>query len=123
MTGMKDKTIKPLIWALIALLLIATGCGKAGSTPTATAQAYYEAAKKKDVATMKSLMSKKLLDLLDKAVKAQNKSLDDLLKENSDAEPPPPTFDSRNEKIDGDKATLEVNQDGKGRWQTINFVK
>jgi hypothetical protein len=123
MTRMKDKKVKPLIWALIALLLMAAGCSKAGSSPTATARDYYEAARKKDVAAMKSLMSKKLLDLLDKAVKTQNKSLDDLLRENSDAEPPPPTFESRNEKVNGDNASLEVNQDGKGRWQTINFVK
>jgi hypothetical protein len=60
---------------------------------------------------------------MEKAAKAQNKSVDDLLKASNDAAPPPATFETRNEKIDGDKATLEVNQDGKGRWQTVNFVK
>lgn len=115
--------MKTLAVALIALFFILPGCGKADTSPTATAKVYYEAAKNKDVAAMKSLMSKKLLEQLDKAVKAQNKSLDDMLRENAEAEPPPPTLETRNEKIDGDKASLEVNQDGKGRWQPINFVK
>lgn len=120
---MKNEKIKALVGAFVALLLITMGCGKADSSPTSTAKAYYEAAKNKDVATMKSLMSKKLLEQLDKVVKAENKSLDEMLKENAASEPSPPNFETRNEKIDGDNATLEVNQDGKGRWQPISFVK
>jgi hypothetical protein len=68
-------------------------------------------------------MSKNTLDMLDKLAKGQNKSVDEMLKASHEAMPPPATFDTRNEKIDGDKATLEVNQDGKGNWQTVNFVK
>lgn len=121
---MKEPRIRLLAGALIALAALTAACGnKVGSTPTATAQAFYEAAKSKDISAMKSLVSKSTLDLMDKAAKAQNKTVDDLLKASNESAPPPATFETRNEKIDGDKATLEVNQDGKGRWQTMNFVK
>ena len=120
---MKKRKIVQLVGALIALALIAAACNKSGSSPTATAQAFYEAAKSKDISAMKSLVSKNTLDMMDKAAKAQNKSIDDLLKASNEAAPPPATFETRNEKIDGDKATLEVNQDGKGKWQTVTFVK
>jgi hypothetical protein len=120
---MKNRKLTLLIGALIALGLVAAACNKAGSSPTATAKAFYEAAKSKDVSGMKSLMSKSLIDTLDKAAKAEHKSVEDVLKASNEAAPPPVTFETRNEKIDGDKATIEVNQDGKGRWQTVNFIK
>ena len=120
---MKKRKITLLVGAFIALALVAAACNKAGSSPTATAKAYFEAAKSKDISTMKSLISKNTLDMLDKAAKAQNKSLEEVLKAGNDAAPPPATFETRNEKVDGDKATLEVDQDGKGKWQTISFVK
>jgi hypothetical protein len=72
---------------------------------------------------MENELAKNTLNMLDKAAQAQNKSVDDLLKASNEEAPPPSTFETRNEKIDGDKATAEVNQDGKGRWQTMNFVK
>jgi hypothetical protein len=120
---MKKRKIALLVGALIALALISAACNKAGSSPTATAQAFYEAAKSKDISAMKNLVSKNTLDMMDKAAKAQNKSVDDLLKASNESAPPPATFETRSEKIDGDKATLEVNQDGKGKWQTVTFVK
>ena len=39
------------------------------------------------------------------------------------SEIPPTLPESRNEKIDGDKATLEIKNDKKGTWDTIKFVK
>jgi outer membrane lipopolysaccharide assembly protein LptE/RlpB len=121
---MKTRKTALLVGALIVLATITAACGsKGGSSPTATAQAIYDAARSKDFSAMKSQLSKNTLDMLDKAAKAQNKSVDELLKMSNDQAPPPSTFDTRNEKIDGDKATVEVNQDGKGKWQTINLVK
>ena len=119
---MKTQRIMPLIGALIVLALVVTACNKGGSSPTATAKAFYDASKSKDVPGMKSQMSKKTLDTLDKALKAQNKSADDFLKEANDKEPPPATFEARNEKINGDTATLEVS-DGKGGWEPFSFIK
>ena len=118
---MKTGKFLTLFVALLAFTL-AAACNKAGSSPTATAKAFYDAAKSKDVQGMKNQMSKDLLSEMEKFAKTENKSLDDFIKESNDQEPPPATFESRNEKIDGDKATVEVNN-GKGGWQTFTLVK
>ena len=119
---MKTQKITALVVALMALALVAAACGGgAGSSPTATAKAFQDAVKAKDVAGIKAGMSKGSLDMLEKFAKAQNKTLDEALKEpNSSA--PPATFESKDEKITGDTATLMV-KDEKGNWETIRFVK
>ncbi|MDT4896630.1 MAG: hypothetical protein QOH25_1707 [Acidobacteriota bacterium] len=108
--------------ALMALALVAAACGsKAGSSPTATAKAFTEAVKSKDVQGMKNSMSKGSLAVMESFAKMDKKSLDEFLKE-PNSSPPPATFESRNEKITGDTATLEV-KDEKGKWEEIPFVK
>lgn len=84
------------------------------STPTAAFKAIYEAAKNKDVAGFKKNLASSDLKGLD----------DNFLKEmmNSPENNVPPTLETRNEKIDGDKATLESKKKN-GDWETINFVK
>ena len=118
---MKTQKLTMLVVALMILALGAAACGGAGSSPTATAKAFYEAAKAKDPAGIKATMSKGSLDMMEKFAKMQNKSLDDALKEPSSS-PPPPTFEARNEAITGDTATVEV-KDEKGNWEKIPFVK
>src|SRR5205823_14047012 len=97
--SMKTQRIMPLIGALIVLALVVTACNKGGSSPTATAKAFYDAAKSKDVAGMKSMMSKKTLDALDQFAKANHTTVDELLTKSNDKEPPPATLEVRNEKI------------------------
>ena len=53
--------------------------------------------------------------------KLGNESLDDMLKEMVD-EPQAPTAEVRNEKINGDTATIEY-LDAKGGWSKMGFVK
>ena len=117
------RTVKTfaLFVAVLALAVGAGACSKAGSSPTATAKAFYDAVKAKDVQGIKNNMSKASLDLMEKFAKMENKSLDDALKDPS-ASNPPATFESQNEKINGDTATLEV-KDEKGNWETLPFVK
>ena len=117
---MKRKKITALVIAMVSLALAASACNKAGSSPTATAKAFYDAAKAKDPAAIKSTMSKGSLEMMEKFAKMQNKSLDDALKDPSGS--PPPAFEARNEKITGDNATVEV-KDEKGNWDTIPLVK
>ena len=118
---MKRRKTLALVVALLTLTLAATACNKAGSSPTATAKAFYDAAKAKDAAGIKSTMSKGSLEMMETIAKSQKKTLDEALKEPSSS-PPPPNFESRNEKITGDTATLEV-KDEKGNWDSIPFVK
>jgi hypothetical protein len=119
---MKTRKIFALIVALTSLALAAAACGsKAGSSPTATAKAFYDAVKAKDVAGIKATMSKGSLDMMEKFAKMQNKSLDEALKEpNSTSQPP--AFEAQNETITGDTATIEV-KDEKGKWEKLPFVK
>ena len=93
------------------------------STPTATFKAFYEASKKKDAAGMKKTLSKGTLDMFDKLAKEQNKSTDDMLKEVDKDDKSDKMPETRNEKITGDTATLEVKNDKTGKWDTLPFVK
>lgn len=118
------KNLKPVI-AIALLLFAVVACNLTSSSPTATFKAFYEAQKKKDVPAMKKTLSKSSIDMIEKASKAQNKSVDDALKEGFEspgakADKMPET---RNEKIDGDNATLEVEDADTKKWSKIYFVK
>ncbi|HEX8891338.1 MAG TPA: hypothetical protein VF779_19475 [Pyrinomonadaceae bacterium] len=112
------------IWSLVAvtvLLVIAlssVACGKK-STPTETFKAFYEAAKKKDAAGIKKTLSKNLLGKLEEDAKNSNKPLDEYL---TNVNLPDTLPETRNEKIDGDHATLEI-KIRDDTWRPENFVK
>lgn len=111
---------------LLVFTLVA-GCKKSGSSsqtataksPTETARAFYDAAKAKDVQTLKSLMTPKSLEIMEAFAKMGNQTLDESLKDTSKM---PPAFEARNEKVMGDTATVEVKSQG-GKWDTLYLVK
>jgi hypothetical protein len=118
------KILKPTI-AVGTIIFALVACNLMSSSPTSTFKAFYEAQKKKDVPAMKKTLSKGSLDMIEKAAKAQNKSVDDALKEGFESpgaksEKMPET---RNEKIDGDNATLEVQDEESKKWSKVYFVK
>jgi hypothetical protein len=113
------RKIYAFITSLLVFALLVSACSKSGSSPTAAARAFYDAAKSKDVKGMKNALSKKSLELMESFAKLENKTLDDSLKENSKL---PATFEARNEKITGDTATVELKGQG-DKWDTIPFVK
>jgi hypothetical protein len=120
---MRTRRIGALCAAL-AVIMAASACSLLNrSTPTATFKAFYEASNKKDVAGMKKALSKGTLDMFDKLAKEQNKTTDEMLKtldkEDKDQKMP----ETRNEKITGDTATLEVKNDKTNKWDTLPFVK
>ena len=114
------------VFLAAALLLFALAACKFGSSsPTATFKTFYEAQKKKDVEGMKKTLSKSSLAMMEKAAKEQKKSVDQALSEGFDS-PGAKTDkmpDTRNEKIDGDNATLEVQNDETKKWDKVYFVK
>lgn len=118
------KDFKP-ICAMALILFAVVACKLSSSSPTATFKAFYEAQKKKDVEGMKKTLSKSSLAMMEKAAKDQNKTVDKALTEgmespgaNTDKMP-----ETRNEKIDGDNATLEVQNDQTKKWDKVYFVK
>jgi hypothetical protein len=124
---MNHPRIGTALAALAAVVLAVAGCSMLNSSsPTKTFTAFWEAAKKKDPAAMKKTLSKGSITMLEKQAKEQNKSLDDMLKDTkfdeNDAGDKPPEL--RNEKIDGDNATLEIRRTPKGDdWDKLPFVK
>ena len=98
----------------------------AASTPTEAFNSYYEAIKRKDVGAFRSLFSKGTFGMLEERAKQQNTTLDAVIKEGieeASKEVPATLPSTRNEKINGDKATLEVNDEKKSKWETIHFVR
>lgn len=95
-----------------------------GGSPTQTFRALYEAFKSKDVPALKKTMASSDIKDIEEAGKQQGKSVDDFLKSlvEDPSSAPPPTLETRNEVINGDKATLEV-KDKTGDWDKISFVK
>jgi hypothetical protein len=106
---------------LVALSLAAAACSKAGSSPTAAAKAFYEATKSRDAQGIKNSLSKGSLAMMESFAKLDNKSLDEFLKDPKSSTLPA-TFETRNEVITGETATLEI-KDEKGKWDKVPFVK
>ena len=122
-----NKSIALMATAL-AICIASFGCNRSGSSPTATLKTYFEALQKKDAASLKKTLSKGTLEMFEQFAKAQNppKTLDEALQTgltsttNTDSNKMPET---RNEKIEGESATLEVKNDKTGQWETVPFVK
>lgn len=121
---MKKLTASKPLFAISLCVLALLACKLGSSSPTATFKAFFEAQKKSDVPAIKKTLSKASLALLEKAAKAQNKTLDAAITEafagGSKTEALP---ESRNEKIDGDNATLEIKDAGMKNWEKMYFVK
>lgn len=92
----------------------------APGSPTEVYKTAHTARQKKDIATLKKIFAKDILEFFTEIGKVDKKSLDDMLLEMcKDAKPG--EAEVRNEKITGETATLEYNEDGK--WKTMDFVK
>src|SRR5258708_23506144 len=120
---MNTRRIKAFCAALIVVFTVSACSLLSGSTPTATFKAFYEASKKKDVAGMKKTLSKGTLDMFDKLAKEQNKTTDDMLKDVDKDDKSEKIPETRNEKINGDTATLEVKNEKTNKWDPLPFVK
>ncbi len=91
------------------------------ATPTETYKTGYAARQKKDIAALKRVLSKEALEFLTDIGKAEQKTLDDQLRDLAER-PQAPTAETRNEKISGNRAALEhLNE--KGTWSPMEFVK
>jgi len=90
------------------------------ATPTEAYKAAYFFRQRRDIDGLKKVISKDVLDFLTEIGKADNKSLDDMLREMTE-EPPAGTPEFRNEKITGERATLEYKDDD-GAWKTMDLV-
>ena len=95
------------------------------TSPIAAFKILYAATQKKDVDNIKKGLSARTLILVADIAKKQQRTMDETLKENlSDPDYNSPTIpDTRNEKINGNEATIEVIAPKTGQWTELPFVK
>lgn len=91
------------------------------ATPTEAYKTGYAARQTKDLATLKRVLSKDALQFLTDVGKEEQKTLDDQLRTLAER-PQAATAETRNEKINGDRASLEYLNE-KGKWASMEFVK
>lgn len=91
------------------------------STPTEAYKSAYAARKNKDIETLKKLIAKDMFEFFEILGEGKENPVDAGLKELCEM-PQGPTDEVRNEKITGDKATLQI-LDKDSKWITADFVK
>lgn len=115
-----------LFWSRITLVAIAAisfaACGQPKvASPIDTFKTYTKAIKQKDTTTMKLLLSDATIKMHEKEAKAQGVNVDDIVKGEDIFRENQKTVEFRNEKIDGDKATLEI-KNIYNKWEKLPFV-
>lgn len=108
---------------IFTIFLLSLACAPSRpATPTETYKAYTKAIKEKDTTTMKILLSSETIKMHEQEAKSQGVTLDDVVKRETLFKPDQKTVKFRNEKVEGDKATLEV-ENSFGSWETVPFIK
>ena len=117
--------MRPILHTFIlAIILFAISCaGETKSkTPFETFVAYTKAIKEKDTTTMKLLLSQETIKMHEQEAKSQGVMLDDIVKRETLFTENQKQVKYRNEKIEGDRATLEV-ENSFGTWENVPFIK
>ncbi len=105
---------------LLAVALMVAGCSQEqrATGPTEALKAYVAAQQNGDVAGMKRLLSKGSIAFIESNARAQNKTVDDVLREETRIRIAALPV-TRNEKIEGDAATVEVRDDSTGQFDLV----
>ncbi len=96
------------------------------ATPTEAFQLYFEAVKRNDGAAVKSLFSRATIKMLEDRAAKTKKSFDDVFNEgfeDAKRDAQTSTYETSNEKINGDRATLDVKDSKRSTPITLNFVR
>jgi len=107
---------------LIAVFAVSCAGEKKPDIPLESFKSYVNAVKQKDTTTMKNLLSAESIKMHDQEAKAQNVTLDDIVQRETLFTEGQKTVEFRDQKIEGEKATLEV-KNAFGTWETVPFVR
>jgi hypothetical protein len=91
------------------------------ATPTDAYRTAHALREKKDLAGMKRVLSKDVIEFFTMIAEEEKKTVDDEIAQMFE-KPQAKTAESRNETIKGDKASIEY-LDEKGEWKVMDFVK
>ena len=121
---MRQFNLLLIVAVLVVEGLFVSACSseRQPATPVETFQTYVKAFKKKDITTMKLLLSKDTIKMHEQEAKAQSVTLDDVVKRETLFSEGQRVVEFRNEKIEGDTATLEV-KNSFGSWETVPFLR
>lgn len=107
---------------ITSLLAVACGGDSEERTPVQTLQMYHQAVVDKDTTQMKLLLSEATLKLHTDQAKRQNVTLDEIVQRETFFPSSQRTFKYKPAKIDGNKATVQV-ENSFGGWDEIILVK
>jgi len=110
------------IFAIVTMFVSSCSRDTKPATPYETFATYTKAINKKDTTTMKLLLSSESMKMHEQEAKAQNVTVDEIVKRETLFREGQRKLEFRNEKIDGDNATLEV-KTADDRWETVPFVR
>lgn len=124
------KTTKLMSLALAFVAIFTAACGSSSNSndpnsPSGVSKRFVEAAQKKDVQTFKSLLSRKSLAGIDKDAKEAGLPTDKMIATLLEQDLFPKgagDIETRNEKISGDKATVEI-KGSNGKWSENDLIK
>ena len=110
--------------AAVDVAMLGSGCAGESKpdTPVEAFKSYISAVKRKDTTRMKLLLSAESIKMHEQEAKAQNVTLDDVVKRETLFSEGQKVVEFRNEKIEGETATLEV-KNSFGSWETVPFVR
>jgi len=110
---------------ILAAIFASFACGGTSepkpSTPFETLKSYTTAIKRKDTTTMKLLLSAASIKMAEQQAREQNTMLDEIVKNETLFTESQTKLNYRNEKIEGDRATIEV-KNSFNSWDTVPFV-
>lgn len=110
-----------IIAIVVSLLAAACGGDPEPASPLKTLQTYQKALKAKDTTTMKMLLTADTIKMLEQEARSQGLTVDDVVKRETLFSESQRTVEFRNQKIEGNKATLEV-KNSFGQWDTVPFL-
>lgn len=119
------KRFNLLAFTIAGLVIVSLGgcsASREPASPKQTFETYVRASKKKDITTMKLLLSNDTIKMHEQEAKAEGVKLDDVVKRETLLGEGQSTVEYRNEKIEGDRATLEY-KNSYGIWETMPFIK
>ena len=118
------KNYKTIFVVFVALIFWGCNLFESTDSPRATLKNYVESSQKKDAAAIKETLSAGTLKMIEESAKSRNTTLDAVLTTDAGGGSAYKQLpETRNEKIEGETATLEVKNAATADWDKIPFVR
>jgi hypothetical protein len=107
-----------IYYILILAAVLSAGCNSnqtSASSPSDVLKQYVAASQKQDIAAMKNLLSKSSVVYIEEKARPMKLTVDDVLKKETEVKLQS-ALETRNEKIEGDTATVEVKNPATGEF-------